>query len=100
MQAVEDRQQGPIHAILITLILVSVTPFIARSHWHGTPEFHTVLEVIATEMALMIGVLALASYYAKHSRMLLLIGSGFIGSGILDGCHALVTSTLLTRYMP
>ncbi len=100
MQAIRDRQRGPIHAILITLILVAIAPFIAQVKWRGTPEFHTVLEVIATEMALMIGVLALASYYAKRSRMLLLIGTGFIGSGILDGCHALVTSTLLSRYMP
>jgi len=100
MQAAQCRQRGPITAILTAFILVGVAPFVARAPWHGTPEFHTVLEVIATEMALMIGILALASYYARHSRMLLLIGSGFIGSGILDGCHALVTSTLLVRHMP
>jgi len=100
MQASQSRQRGPITAILLTLILVGIAPFVARAHWRGTPEFHTVMEVIATEMALMIGILALASYYARHSRMLLLIGSGFIGSGILDGCHALVTSTLLVRHMP
>jgi signal transduction histidine kinase/DNA-binding response OmpR family regulator len=100
MQAAQFRQRGPLTAILVTLILVGIAPFVAHAHWRGTPEFHTVLEVIATEMALMIGILALASYYARHSRMLLLIGSGFIGSGILDGCHALVTSTLLVRHMP
>jgi signal transduction histidine kinase/DNA-binding response OmpR family regulator len=100
MQAAQSRQRGPITAILIALILLGIAPFVARVPWRGTPEFHTVLEVIATEMALMIGILALASYYARHSRMLLLIGSGFIGSGILDGCHALVTSTLLVRHMP
>jgi hypothetical protein len=100
MQAVQDQPRGPSTAILITLILGAIAPFVARAGWHGTPEFHTVLEVIATEMALIIGILALASYYARHSRMLLLIGSGFIGSGLLDGWHALVTSTLLVRHMP
>jgi len=100
MQAVEDRPRGPIQAILAVAIPAAALPFVLRAQWHITPEFHTLLEVIATQMALTTGALALASYYAKRSRMLLLIGSGFIGAGILDAVHALITSTLLADHMP
>jgi signal transduction histidine kinase len=95
-----DRQQGPIYAAVLTLLLLAGAPMVSRLKWHATPEFHTVLEVVATQMALTVGVLALASYYARHSRMLLLIGSGYIGCGVLDGWHALITSTFLVGGMP
>ena len=100
MQATEDRRRGPTQVILAFAVLAGALPFVLRAQWHGTPEFHTVLEVIATQMALTTGALALASYYAKRSLMLLLIGSGFIGAGVLDGVHALITSTLLADRMP
>ena len=91
---------SPKRAIVVTLLLVFAAPVISRFSGRATPEFHTVLEVIATQMALTIGVLALASYYAKRSQMLLLIGSGFIGCGIMDGWHALITSAFLAGRMP
>jgi signal transduction histidine kinase len=100
MPAVQERQQGAFSTILVTLLLVGGAPLVARLKGHATPEFHTVLEIIATQMELIIGILALASYYAKRSRMLLLIGSGFIGAGVLDGCHALITSSLLAGRTP
>jgi signal transduction histidine kinase len=100
MQAVQVRQQSAVPAIAVTLLLVAGLPFVFRLHWQTTPDFHTVLEVIATQMALTIGVLALASYYAKRSHMLLLIGTAFIGCGILDGWHALITSAFLAGHMP
>jgi signal transduction histidine kinase/DNA-binding response OmpR family regulator len=95
-----ERERGPLHFIVATLLLVGAAPFVFRAHWHGTPEFHTVLETIATQAALTIGALALASYYAKRSRMLLLIGSGFIGAGVLDASHALITSSLFAGRLP
>ena len=61
MQAAQDRQRGPLSAILVTLLLVGGAPLIARLKGHATPEFHTVLEIIATQMELIIGILALAS---------------------------------------
>lgn len=94
------NKQGPKRAIVVTLLLVVAAPVLSRLPGRATPEFHTVLEVIATQMALTIGVLALASYYAKRSQMLLLIGSGFIGCGIMDGWHALITSAFLAGRMP
>jgi hypothetical protein len=43
MQAFQDRERGPIHAILITLILLSVVPFIARAH--GTQSQKRILRL-------------------------------------------------------
>jgi len=100
MQIDEAGRRRPIHALAVVALMFIALPFVFRSQVHGTPEFHTVLEIVATQMALTIGALALASYYAKRSRMLLLIGSGFIGAGVLDGSHALITSTLLAGRMP
>jgi len=99
MDAVRD-ERGPVYVILISLLLVAGLPFAFYAKWHTTPEFHTVLEAIATQIALTTGALALASYYARRSSTLLLIGSGFIGAGVLDIYHTLVSSPFLAGRTP
>jgi signal transduction histidine kinase/CheY-like chemotaxis protein len=87
-------------AILLTAVLMAAAPLIGRVRWHGTPEFHTLLEVIATQLALTTGVIALVRYYAKRSSVFLLIGAGFVGAGILDSYHALITSSFMAGHTP
>ncbi|HMD49468.1 MAG TPA: PAS domain S-box protein, partial [Bryobacteraceae bacterium] len=53
---------------------------------------HTLLESIATLFAFLIGGIALVRYYAHKSIPYLLLGTAFLGAGISDGFHAVVTS--------
>lgn len=66
---------------------------IARQiEWQGNKTLHTLMEVVATLLALMVGILALIRFYTKKTNTFLLIGSGFLGTAFLDGYHTVVTS--------
>ncbi len=55
--------------------------------WQGTPRLHGLLELSATLLALIIGLLALVRYYSRKNVTLLLIGAGFLGTAVLDSYH-------------
>ena len=74
--------------------------FSAFSEWRGSSQLHTVMEVVATFLALLIGVLALLRYYSHKDLAILLVGTGFLGTAFLDGYHALVTSDYFRPFMP
>jgi PAS domain S-box-containing protein len=44
--------------------------------------------------------MALVRYYSKKGSTYLLLGSGFLGTAILNGCHGAITSTFLVGLMP
>jgi signal transduction histidine kinase/CheY-like chemotaxis protein len=90
----------PTFAILLTVLLTAAAPLVSRISCHGSTEFHTVLEVIATQLALTTGAIALVRYYAKRSSMFLLVGAGFLGAGVLDAYHALITSSFMVGHTP
>lgn len=68
--------------------------------WQGSTQLHTVMEVIATCLALMVGTLSLVRFYTKKNNTFLFIGCGFLGTGLLDGYHAIVTSSFFASYFP
>jgi len=68
--------------------------------WVSSPEFHTIIEVIAMLLALTVGAMALVRYYSVPDNKFLIIGAGFLGTGFLDGYHAIVTSTYFKAFMP
>ena len=72
----------------------------AGSPWRGTTELHTLMEVLATTCALVVAAVALVRYSARASNLYLLVGVGFLGTAILDGYHALVTSTWFKDVVP
>ena len=67
---------------------------------YGNTQLHTIMEVVATLLALVVGVVALVRYYAKRHNMILFLGVGFFGTALLDGYHAIVTSSILQPYFP
>ncbi|MFQ5775599.1 MAG: response regulator [Kiloniellaceae bacterium] len=69
------------------------------SDWHSSAHFHTVLETIATFLALVVGVMALVRFYSKKSNTFLFIGTAFLGTAFLDGYHTVVTSAYFKPYM-
>lgn len=68
--------------------------------WQGTAQLHTLMEVVSTLLALMVGGMALVRYYSKPDIVLLILGVGFLGTASLDGYHALVTSSWFKAYLP
>ena len=92
------------HRITSYLLLsgiLSVGFLIARDiSWVGSQTLHTLMEVLATALALFVGILALIRHYTKPSNIFLLVGAGFLGTAFLDGYHALVTSALFDQLFP
>ena len=58
----------------------------------GDPWIHTIVETATTLLACMAGAISLLRYYARNSLAYLLLGTGFLGAGILNAVHAVVTS--------
>jgi len=58
----------------LTAILLTGSYFLLRgSSWKGSEQLHTLMEVAATLLALIIGVMALVCFYSKKNNTLLLI---------------------------
>jgi signal transduction histidine kinase/CheY-like chemotaxis protein len=62
------------------------------SAWQGGVHLHTLMEVLATVLAAIIGAMALVRYYSKRDVLFLFVGAGFLGTAFLDGYHAVLTS--------
>src|SRR5579864_4846823 len=74
--------------------------FLRRSPWVGTAHLHTTMEVVATFLAMLVGILALVRFYSQKENIFLFLGTGFIGTSFLDGYHALVSSLVFTQVFP
>src|SRR5260221_9539586 len=86
--------------VLITVIVLFGGVPIYLANWQTSSQFHTLLEAVATVLALVTGAMALVRYYAKKSSAFLILGSGFLGTALLDGYHGLITSTFLVGHTP
>lgn len=68
--------------------------------WHSDGHLHTLLETIATVLAMTVGALALVRFYSNKDRATLLLGTGFLGAAFFDGFHGVVTSEHVRSFMP
>jgi diguanylate cyclase (GGDEF)-like protein/PAS domain S-box-containing protein len=89
-------------SFIVAIALLSILYIYSRdSQWVGSTELHTMMELVATILALMIGVLGLIRFYAKSDETIFLfIGAGFLGTGFLDGYHTVVTSSYFAELYP
>ena len=85
-------------ATLVLLFLINL--HLRRVMWRGSTELHTLMELAATLLALTIGTLALVRYYSRKENSFLFVGTGFLGTGLLDGYHAVVTSSFFAAHFP
>lgn len=81
--------------LLLALALLSGAIATPRFDFRIGPELHTVLEAIATVLALVIGALALVRYYSRKRTTYLFLGTGFLATGFLDGYHATITAPFI-----
>lgn len=85
----------------MVFLALTVGYFILRgSTWQGSTQLHTVMESVASLLALLVGVLALVRFYSKKNNTFLFIGTGFVGTAFLDGYHAVVTSSFFSDQFP
>lgn len=84
-----------------TSIVLAVALIFSRdSLWLGNDQLHTIMEISATILALIVGALALVRFYTKKNNIFLFIGIGFVGAGLLDCYHAIVTAEVFRSVMP
>lgn len=97
-----QRQAGGRTASYILLgALLFVGFFLLREvPWEGSQQLHTLMELLATFLAIMVGVLALVRFYTKKNNTFLFIGAAFIGTALLDGYHTIVTSSFFDTFFP
>jgi signal transduction histidine kinase/DNA-binding response OmpR family regulator len=86
---------------VVLLIVLLLGGFVLRTMtWKSNGEMHTLLESITTVLALISGLMSLVRYYTKKSSTFLLLGSGFLGTAVLNGYHAAITSSFLAGRTP
>src|SRR5260370_1298308 len=87
------------YALVPVVLLLADLP-LHRTAWRGNAELHTVIESVATEMALIAGAMALVRYYTKKSSAFLILGSAYLGAGLFDCYHTIITSSLFVGRVP
>ena len=85
------RERVAIFWVLL-LLLVGGSLLLRDSPWRSSSSVHTLLESIATVLAFIVGALSLVRFYSRKQATFLFIGTGFLGAGLLDLNHALITS--------
>ena len=82
-------------------LLLAIYVLLEMFTWsNGNTQLHTIMEVVATLFAAVVGVVALVRYNARRHNMILFLGVGFCGTALLDGYHAIVTSTFFHQLFP
>ena len=93
-----DQRRRLIYFVIVAGLIGGLS--LGRRTWRGTSELHTIMETIATLLALAAGAMALGRYYTKRNSNFLVLGSGFIGAALLDAYHAVVTSSFCKECTP
>src|ERR1700732_2164007 len=84
---------------IIAALLAGAFVF-GKMTWKSNGEMHTLLETIATVLLLMGVAMSLVRYHAKKSRSFLRLGSGFLGTALVNGYHVAVASSFLAGVTP
>ena len=84
----------------VAVVLATAGGLLQWSPWIGSRLLHTVMEVAGTTIAMIVGLAAFMRYYSRKNNTHLFIATGFVGTALLDGYHAVVTSDLLSYVMP
>ena len=80
---------------IIGILLLGGFAILQRVPSTSAPEIHLAVEAVSTVLAFVVGALALVRYYSRRQSTFLFIGTGFLGTAILDAYHGLVSAGLL-----
>ncbi len=93
--------RGRQRTYIAVAVFLSVAFLILRnSPWQGSVELHTLMEAVAMMLAFFVGTMAIVRFYSRKSNRFLFVGTGFLGTGLLDGYHAVVTSSWFKDSFP
>ncbi|MFP3948010.1 MAG: PAS domain S-box protein, partial [Longimicrobiales bacterium] len=96
-----DRTPQRATVYWVLLLVLAAGPFVLRdSPWRSGPNLHTVIETASTVLAFMAGALALVRFYSKKRSTYLFIGTGFLGTAILEAYHASISSGFFAGQLP
>ncbi|MEE9125759.1 MAG: ATP-binding protein [Planctomycetota bacterium] len=84
----------------VGVLLVVLYLVLKGSSWRGSTDLHTVYEVIASLLALFVGAIALVRFYARPENTYLFVGAAFLVTALLDGYHAVITSSRFADAFP
>ena len=80
---------------LILAVLFVGASILRRFPFDDNEARHVIWEFISTTLVLIVGSLSLVRFYSKKQATFLFIGTGFLGTGLLNGYHAVMTSSLI-----
>jgi PAS domain S-box-containing protein len=80
---------------IILVVLVLGAYFMKFLDVTNDQSRHTIWEFISTTLAFVVGSLALVRFYSKKQATFLFIGTGYLGAGLLEAYHAVMTSGLI-----
>ena len=80
---------------MILAILFAFAIILRRFPFDDNEARHAIWEFMSTTLALIVGVLSLVRFYSKKQETYLFIGTGFLGTGLLNAYHAVMTSALI-----
>ena len=99
MSTSDERSHGWVF-VALGVGLSAIYPFLAASGWESGSTLHSVLEVAAMMIAAGVGGLAITRFYSHKENIFLFVGTGFLGTALLDGYHAIVTSEAIAPLLP
>ena len=99
-QAGANSRRNGIRCLVIAVVIAASYWVLNGLEWNGNAQIHTEMEVVATILALVVGLMAIVNYYSQRQGLALLLGVAFLGTGMLDGYHTIVTSSHFKQYMP
>ena len=85
------------YAVTTAVLWLGYFP-LARAPWHSSDSLHTVLESVATLLALFVAMVALVRYHSRPNDVFLFFGAAFLGTAILDGYHVAVSSAFVAHH--
>jgi diguanylate cyclase (GGDEF)-like protein/PAS domain S-box-containing protein len=88
MRTPSPRTYGAVAAAILAAFLVGLA-----SGWEGTVQGHTLLEMVALILAVVVGLVALVRFRTVRDGTSLFLATGFLGTGLLDGWHLLISSS-------
>ena len=88
MRIPSPRTYGAVAAAILAAFLVGLA-----SGWRGTVQGHTLLEMVALILAVVVGLVALVRFRTVRDGTSLFLATGFLGTGLLDGWHLLISSS-------
>lgn len=98
-RASRPTRRALLYILTFAALLVSLG-LLRDATWQTGAQFHTLLEGLATTLSFAVGVVCLMRYYPRRENSMLFAGAGFLGTALLDGYHAVVTSSFFSEVLP